>query len=176
MPTETLIPPAFVEMMAGSPLMDPPADDKSPVERLFAQLDAHEREEQETLKDYQAAATAAPDAGFRYLMSLVLEDEERHHRLTKAMADEVEQSLLWLRGDQALPDINPTPQDRGQLLRQTERFLRIEEDGERQLQELRHEVRELHAGLLELIVDVMRADTEKHVHILKYIKKQLEQR
>jgi signal transduction histidine kinase len=176
MPTETMIPPAFIGMMPGSPLTDPPADEKSPIEKLFAQLEAHEREEEETLKDYEAAAKAAPDAGFRYLMGLVLEDEERHHRLSKAMADEVGQSLLWLQREEPLPSIRPTPEEAQKLLRQTERFLKIEQDGERQLADMRHQVKDLHAGLLELIVDMMRADTEKHVHILKYIKKRLEER
>lgn len=140
------------------------------------QLEAHEREEQQTLGEYQDAAKAAPDAGVRYLMSLVLEDEERHHRLSQAMAHEVHDSLLWLQREAPLPEVNPAPEERQKLLRQTERFLRIEEDGERQLADLHHQVKELHAGLLELIVDVMRADTEKHVHILKYIKKRLEAR
>ena len=175
MPTDTFIPPAFIGMMEGSPLTDLPADEKSPVERLFAQLEAHEREEEEVLKDYEAAAKDAPDAGFRFLMGLVLEDEQRHHRLSKAMAAEIERSLMWLKNEEPLPPVSPTGEDRKQLLRQTERFLQIERDGERQLADMHGQVKELHAGLLELIVDMMRADTRKHVHILEYIKKRLEE-
>ncbi|HLG71739.1 MAG TPA: hypothetical protein VK009_15070 [Chloroflexota bacterium] len=175
MPTEPYIPPAFIGLMP-SPLDMPMTDEKSPVEKLFAQLEAHERDEEETLKDYQAAAKDAPDAGFRYLMGLVLEDEERHHRLSKAMADEVEQSLLWLRGNEPLPEIHPTTEARQNLLRQTEQFLQIEEDGDRQLAALHDQVKDLHAGLLQLMVDIMRADTHKHIQILKYIKARLEHR
>jgi hypothetical protein len=174
MAIDTYIPPAFIGIMPGSLLTDPPSDEKSPIEKLFAQLEAHEREEAEVLEDYQAAARSAPDAGFRYLMSLVLEDEERHHRLSKAMADEVEQSLLWLKRDEPLPGIHASGEVRGELLGQTERFLRIERDGERQLTELHHQVKDMHAGLLELIVDMMQADTHKHVRILEYIKRRLE--
>lgn len=173
MTTETIIPPAFLTLAPGSPLTDVLPDEKSPIEQLFAQLEAHERDEEETLNDYASAAATAPDAGFRYLMGLVLEDEERHQRLTKDMATELKKSLLWLRGNEPLPAIKPTRQNRAALLRQTERFLAIEEEGERQLARLRHDVKELHAGLLELITDMMRADTQKHIHILKYIKKQL---
>lgn len=173
MATDTFIPPAFIGMVPGSPLTDPPADEKSPIEKLFAQLEAHEREEEIVLKDYEAAAKKAPDAGFRYLMGLVLEDEERHHRLSKAMADELEQSLNWLHGEHPLPAIQPTPQQNEQLLRQTDHFLQIEMEGERQLSDLREQVKELHAGLLELIVDMMRTDTEKHIRVLKYIRDRL---
>ena len=174
MPVETHIPPAFIGIMPGSLLTDPPSDEKSPIEKLFAQLEAHECEEAEVLEDYEAAAHEAPDAGFRYLMGLVLEDEERHHRLSKAMADEVEQSLLWLKGDEPLPGIHASAQVRDKLLRETERFLQIEHDGERQLAHLRHQVKDMHAGLLELIVDMMDADTRKHVRILEYIKHRLQ--
>jgi hypothetical protein len=107
-------------------------------------------------------------------MGLVLEDEERHHRLSKAMADEVEQSLLWLRGNEPLPAIHPSPEARQNLLRQTEQFLQIEEQGDRQLADLHGQVKDLHAGMLELMVDMMRADTHKHVQILKYIRKRLQ--
>lgn len=172
MSIETLIPPAFIGMVP-PPLTDPVTDEKSPVERLFAQLEAHERDEAEVLKDYEAAAKGAPDAGFRYLMGLVLEDEERHHRLSQAMADEVGNSLIWLHNEQPLPDVKPTPEARQSLLAQTEQFLRIERQGEQQLAELHHQVKDLHAGLLELIVDMMRADTHKHIRILEYIKKHL---
>jgi len=176
MPTDTFIPPAFIGMMPGSPLTDPPADEKSPIEKLLAQLEAHEREEEDVLKDYEAAAKDAPDAGFRFLMGLVLEDEQRHHRLSKAMADEVERSLMWLKNEEPLPPISPTGEECKQLLRQTERFLQIERDGERQLADMHGQVKEHNAGLFELIVDMMRADTRKHVHILEYIKKRLQER
>lgn len=174
MPTEPYTPPAFISSV--STLTEPPVDDKSPVERLLAQLEAHEHEEEAILKDYQAAAFDAPDAGVRFLMELVLEDEERHHRLSKAMTDDVHQSLMWLRGENPLPSIQSSGADRDRLLRQTERFLQVEQDGERQLDDLHHQVKEIHAGLLELMVDIMRCDTSKHVQILKYIKKQLENR
>src|SRR5581483_9504900 len=154
---EPYTPPAFIGLMP-SPVDRPLTDDKSPIEKLFTQLESHERDEEETLKDYQAAASYAPDPGFRYLMGLVLEDEERHHKLSKAMADEVEQSLLWLRGNEPLPDIRAAGEVRENLLRQTERFLRIEEDGDRHLAELHTQVKDMHAGLLQLMVDIMRAD------------------
>jgi len=176
MAIDTPATPAFIGLMPGFPITGVVDNGRSPIEQLFDQLEAHESEEAEVLKDYEAAAKDAPDAGFRYLMGLVLEDEQRHHRLSKAMADEVGQSLLWLQREPPLPDIHPDAEGRAKLLRQTERFLRIEHDGERQLADLRKQVKALHSGLLELIVDMMRADTRKHVQILKYIKGQLEER
>jgi len=148
--------------------------EKSDVERLFEQLEAHEKEEAESLDAYEAAATASPDAGVRYLMGLVLEDERRHHRLLQAMSEEIRQSLLWLNGTMPLPDIKPANQARQMLLHETERFLRIERRGLRQLEDLHTQVKHLHSGLLELIVELMQADTRKHQHILEYIHKRLQ--
>jgi hypothetical protein len=90
------------------------------------------------------------------------------------MADEVEQSLLWLRGNPPLPDIHPDSEARKNLLRQTEQFLRIEEEGDRHLAALHGQVKNFHAGMLELMIDMMRADTHKHMQVLKYIRKRLE--
>src|ERR1041384_3738097 len=118
MESERYSPPAFIGFMP-VPLPETPADDRSPIEKLFAHLEAHEREEGQVLHDYEDAARDASDPGFRYLMGLVLEDEERHHRMSKAMADEVEQSLLWLRRNDPLPTIHPDAEARPNLLRQT---------------------------------------------------------
>jgi hypothetical protein len=173
---DIMVPPSFIALVPDSPWENPEPDGKSAVERLFAQLEAHEREEAESVKEYREAATQAPDAGYRFLMGLVLQDEERHHQLSQDMAAEVRQSLLWLREDEPLPAMHPAPQARQALLDQTERFLRVEEDGERELTGLRHHVKDLNSGLLELIIDLMLSDTQKHVHILKYIRKQLKER
>jgi len=83
---------------------------------------------------------------------------------------------MWLKNEEPLPPISPTGEECKQLLRQTERFLQIERDGERQLADMHGQVKEHNAGLFELIVDMMRADTRKHVHILEYIKKRLQER
>jgi hypothetical protein len=147
---------------------------RSEMERLFDRLEAHEKQEAEVLGEYERAAAEAPDAGLRFLMDLVVEDERRHERLSHAMTVEMRQSLLWLGGEPPLPAVAPEPQARQQLLRQTERFLQIERDGERQLDELHHQVKGLYEGLFEVIVDTMLADTRKHVGILEYIKERIE--
>jgi rubrerythrin len=165
--------PAFVGLEEVDAPTPGPAK-RSEMEELLDRLEAHEREEAEVLAEYGQAVAHAPDAGFRFLMDLVVEDEERHERLSKAMTAEVRQSLLWLRGEPPIPAVAPAPQARQQLLQQTERYLQIERDGERQLDDLQHQVKGLYEGRLELIVDIMRAETRKHTRILEYIRAQLE--
>jgi len=154
----------------------PSIDDKSVVEQLLDQLEAHEQSESDLLESYRKAAECLPDRGVRFLMGLILEDEERHHRLMNAMARDVKSSVLWLNHEPPLPFIGATRATRatkGELLDNTKRFLDIERETADQLKELKKAVKELHAGLLELIVEGMEADTHKHIDILKYIRRQL---
>ncbi len=150
-------------------------DQRSAVEQLCDLLETHEDEERELLREYQEAATSGIDAGVDFLMQIILEDEQRHHRLMKKMADDVRQSLIWTHGTQPLPPITATAEARQVLLRRTKAFLDIEHESLHQLNELQLKVKQLKSGLLELLVQGMRTDTEKHAHILEYIKKQLEQ-
>jgi bacterioferritin (cytochrome b1) len=151
-------------------------DMRSVVERLLDHLEGHERSERDLLADYRQAAEATSDRGVRFLMGLVLEDEERHHRLMQAMARDIRGSLEWRPGDQPLPPISARPPDQAELLAQTLRFLKIERDSAADLKRLKKEVKRLDAGLLQLLVDGMEADTQKHIGILKYIQSQLEDR
>jgi|SRR5690348_10180002 rubrerythrin len=153
-----------------------PGDDKSAIEHVLAYLEAHEESERDLLGSYRYAARLGPDSGVRFLMGLILEDEERHQRLMSAMARDVKSSLLWLDDRLPLPDIENKPDAHDRLVLQTERFLDVERENAEQLKELKKEVRRLRSGLLELIVDGMEADTRKHIGILKYIHKQLEGR
>jgi hypothetical protein len=146
----------------------------SVVERVLDHLQAHEREEQSVLTEYERAAAESADAGVRYLMTLIVNDERQHHRLSEAMASDMRQSLEWLGGESPIPMMNVPSSDRQALLAMTNRFLEIERDGQKGLEDLRHQVKGLHANVFELILQLMESDTTKHILILNYIKKHLE--
>lgn len=152
------------------------SDEQSAVEHVLQHLEAHEESERELLGSYRYAARLGPDAGVRFLMGLILEDEERHERLMSAMARDVKSSLFWLEEQPPLPDMENKPGERDRLMLQTQRFLQVERENAEQLKALKREVSRLRSGLLQLIVDGMEADTRKHIGILKYIQKQLEGR
>ena len=161
---------------AGGRHSAPSSDHHAAVEQLLDQLEAHEESERELLTDYRYAARFGPDPGVRFLMELILEDEDRHHRLTEAMVRDVKSSVLWLSAEPPLPSVGVNLEDNANVLSQTERFLGVEEESTAQLKALKKELKGLHDGLLELIVDGMEIDTHKHIDILKYIQKQLQGR
>lgn len=161
---------------AGEQRSAPFADTKSPVERLLDQLEAHEESERALLSDYRYAARFGSDRGVDFLMNLILEDEERHHRLMRTMASDVRSALLWHAPGDPLPDVGSTRQAAANLLVQTEQFLEVEDQSADQLRHLKKAVKGVNSGLLELIVDGMERDTQKHIGILKFIRKELEAR
>ena len=161
---------------AGKQRSAPFADTKSPVESLLDQLEAHEESERELLSDYPYAARFGSDPGVGFLMNLILEDEERHHRLMETMARDVRSSLLWDAAGSPLPSIAAGTEASAELLAQTEQFLQVENDSTGHLRELKKAVTKLNSGLLELMVDGMERDTQKHIGILKFIRKELEAR
>lgn len=162
----------FMELVELNGRNDSP-DGKSAVELLCDQLEAHEKEEADLLASYEEAARSEADAGVSFLMNLILEDEKRHHGMMQSMAEEVRDSLLWLHDGPPLPVITAAGEERKKLLRQTQTFLRIEREGLRDLEMLEKKTKDLHSGMLALMIDTMRADTNKHAHILEYIEKQL---
>jgi hypothetical protein len=92
------------------------------------------------------------------------------------MANEVRRSLVWEQGGRPLPSISATGEERKQLLSQAERFLEAERSGKRQLDTLQHAVHTFDRGqgILSLVVEMMAFDTQKHIAILDYIRKHLQ--
>ncbi len=169
-------PPNFLDFLQDFRIGELAPHERSAIEELFDQLHAHEREETETLSEYQYAATKTSDAGVKFLMQLVIDDERKHHELMQAMADDVKQSLQWLADKPPLPSITATGEERERLLAQTRHFLQMEQNGVGQLEDLHSRVRDLKSGLLELILQLMLIDTRKHVEVLRYIERRLQER
>lgn len=146
---------------------------RSALERLLDDLQMHEQAERELLDEYSNAAATLPDRGVRFIMGLILEDESRHQRLMAAMAKDLRSSIEWLEND-VLPTIDGAEEDKTDLLANTDRFLQIERETAEELKELRKSVKHLNGGMLEVLVGGMEADTNKHIDMLKYVRKQLE--
>ncbi len=150
---------SILPRMAGSP------DE----EILLDHLERHVEDEQEILDSYTALAQSGPDH-VRYLVGLITDDEERHHRILREMANRIN-------GDISYRDVGPTVPymrfgdvDRDRLIAETNRFLEIEKQdlrGLKELGKLLHKQR--FGGLFPLLVRLMELDTKKHRTILEFI-------
>ncbi|MGH2364471.1 MAG: hypothetical protein ACRDHX_07445 [Chloroflexota bacterium] len=165
---------AFKSMVdVSKPLVSLSADHRSEIERLLSRIEADEASELAGLGTYRRAAEDTSDEGVRFLMGLILEDEERHHRLLQAMAEDLRKSLEWTRAGNPLPDIAPKPSAVAVLTAQAERFIELEQQNLHDLRDLQKSVHDLESGLLDLILVTMEDDTKKHIQILEFIKKRL---
>lgn len=135
---------------------------------LLEMLQAHEAEEADVEQAYRQLAEQINAPDVRFLINLVLEDEERHHRWLGQLAN----SVKALAVDDHNPDIPWVGRldDKDELRAATKRFLNIERQDAKGL---RHLMRELHdveeTTLWALLVKLMLLDTEKHIEILRFI-------
>jgi hypothetical protein len=134
---------------------------------LITLLRAHGQSEGSALSAYQRLANASTDESIRYLSRLILEDEERHHRVMGEMLNQLE-SFVWE------VDIGPGVPAVGRavdpaLLEQAKRLLAFERDDAKDLRRLRKALQHSpRSSLLPLLVDLMIHDTAKNVEILKF--------
>lgn len=163
---------------------------------VLHQIELHEHEEEEILNAYSDGARNARDPGIRFLMDLIHEDEERHHRLMTWMANGIRHSLHQMRGPAALPAIAPEAGAQTDLLGLTEHFLEVERSAIRGLQDIAHTVQWIESpattllGQIELpkpactadwmrrapvrlVLESMMDDSRKHIRILEHVKARL---
>jgi hypothetical protein len=99
---------------------------------------------------------------------LILEDEERHHRVFDEMANAMRSYLEELAVEPSAPTLSPRRDRR--LLEQTRYLLALEKADAKELRELRRDLRGAPKSMLHpLLVDLMRHDTAKHIAILEHI-------
>ncbi|HVX22683.1 MAG TPA: ferritin-like domain-containing protein [Acidimicrobiales bacterium] len=141
--------------------------------RISHTFTAHAVDERYVLDRYQELLDAATDPGVRFLLGLILDDEHRHHRFF----EQLRHSAAVDAGSDGVVPLPPRP-DPGQvpaLLEQTRRFREIEQDDAASLRELEHDLRSADdERLWHLLVVLMQLDTEKHLHILGYLERHLE--
>jgi bacterioferritin (cytochrome b1) len=140
-------------------------------QKVVKALSDHTRNEGELLESYRRVLDEElqPPA-VRYLVQLILEDEERHHRVLEELANAIVWSGFRDGPDNMVPDI-PTRYSCDEPLRtQTQELLNHELKDRVQLRRLRKGLRAYgHVAQWELLIDLMSSDTEKHIRILRFI-------
>jgi len=110
-----------------------------------------------------------PNPATRFLMQLIISDEEKHRAVIHAMVATLRGSLTWtkpvgfLEGSD-LAGVN------GRLREKTEEFIRLEKEGITEYKTLAKESSGYYHGLFKILLDSMIRDSEKHVELLKFLK------
>jgi len=140
------------------------------IDELIVLLRTHGEREGATLASYERLVEESADEGLRYVASLILDDERRHHAQLREMLNELE-AFAW--------DLQPSlpilsKQTNDGLRAETRRLLALERKDAKELRRLRKSLTlGQRSALLPLLVSLMIHDSAKHVEILEFIRKHL---
>ena len=140
---------------------------------LYDHLTNHEHDERELLVEYQQAAADSQSAAFRYLASLIVEDETRHHRLFRDMAESLRMDAEMQPGEPPVPRLGGWGPDPHRVAELSERLVTHEEIDLEVLRRIRKELDDLKdTTMWALLVKIMELDTLKHAEILNFVRRQ----
>ncbi|HUK42620.1 MAG TPA: hypothetical protein VLX11_16310 [Candidatus Acidoferrales bacterium] len=145
----------------------------SPIERLLNEFEAHEAKEVKSIEQYKELMHGLPNPVTRFIMQLIISDEEKHRAVVHAMIATLKGSLTWTRpegsleGDADLGNIN------GRLRATTEEFIELEKEGIRECRNLVKESSGYYHGVFKVLLDSMIRDSEKHIELLDFLKENL---
>ncbi|MFI5042900.1 MAG: hypothetical protein ACHQNA_13820 [Acidimicrobiales bacterium] len=143
-------------------------------EELYTHLTSHEETERGLLVAYQNAAAESESPAFSYLVSLIVEDEMRHHRVFRELASALKTDAELRPEQPAVPRLEPWRQNVGGLLELTDTLLDRERADARELHRLLKDLKDVKdTTLWYLLVRLMEMDTAKHIEILDFIKRHM---
>ena len=137
---------------------------------ILQHLTCHLAGEAEILDEYRQLATS-PDAPVRYLAQLILEDEERHHRVLTELANQFRSSASLVEQTPHVPWLTKST-DRHDLARSVRRLRKFERRDLRQLRKLARRLRPIrHHSLDPVLVATLEMDTRKHLRYLRELQR-----
>jgi rubrerythrin len=139
-------------------------------------LTSHESRERETLADYRNLAETLPTPDLRYVARLILSDEERHHQIFEDLGQTVFAfDNLEARGMPIPPVCGiADAQVRQRTLERLDRSIEQEEQERADLNRLDNALFPSRSRTLwPELVKIMREDTERHIHLLRFMRARL---
>ena len=137
-------------------------------EKLYEHLTSHEETEREMLVEYQQAAADSSSPAFRYLASLIVEDEIRHHRIFRELAETLKADAEMRPGEPAIPHLRWGP-DAHRVVELSSRLVEHEKTDAKALRDVGKELSDLKdTTLWHLLVRMAEMDTQKHIMILEF--------
>jgi len=151
----------------------PESPEISEVERLMNEFEAHESQEGKFVQRYKDIAEKTKNPLIRFLLRLIVSDEEKHHAVTHAMASTLKGDLTWTKPEDAIRGLVDLPAEKGELLKLTEDFIQVEKEGIKEYKKLIKASEGYYGGLFVLLLKSMIHDSEKHVEILEFLRRRL---
>jgi hypothetical protein len=139
---------------------------------MLRHLRDHMTREGAMLEEYAFATEHTRSKALRYLIGILLDDEHRHHRWFQDLAATVQISASLTGEDTPVPDLDIHRFDPTAVDALVERLEDNEKDDARELARLRRELRDFEdTTMWTLLVELMELDTQKHLAILRFVRK-----
>jgi bacterioferritin (cytochrome b1) len=114
-----------------------------------------------------------PNPLTRFLMQMIISDEEKHRAVIHAMVATLKGSLTWTKPAGSLEGAGDAAKRNVELREATEAFIRLEKEGVREYKTLIKDSSSYYHGLFKVLLDSMMRDSEKHVELLEFLKESL---
>ncbi len=159
--------------MYGPELGVPESPEISEVERLMNEFEAHEGQEGKITQRYKEIAEKSKNPIFKFLLQLIVSDEEKHHAVTHAIVSTLKGGLTWTKPEDAIGGISSLGEEKAELVKLTEEFIELEKEGIKEYKKLIKESKGYYQGLFVLLLQSMIHDSEKHAEILEFLRNRL---
>ena len=149
------------------------SDETSPVERLMKEFEGHETHETVFLGRYREILERTHNPLVKFLVELIVADEEKHQVVLHAMTSTLKGSLTWTQLQNAIEGADNVGKEKDELLKVTEDFIHVEQKEMEEYRKLARATRRYYQGLFTLFLAAMIHDSEKHVEILEFLQNKL---
>ena len=126
-----------------------------------------------TVKEYRKALGEMANPMTRFLLQMIVSDEEKHRAVIHAMVATLKGSLTWTKPAGSLEGMSDVADVNGRLRAATEEMIGIEKEGIKDYKLLIEQSSGYYQGLFKILLESMMRDTEKHVQLLEFLKEQL---
>jgi hypothetical protein len=153
----------------------PESPEFSVLHHLIQEFRGHAVDEERCLELYRRVAEDSEEPTARFLLDMIIADEERHHDLLDRSIAGLKDDLGSTRaGRSAIPRAHRTGER--ELALMVERFMSVERAGIRVCEKLKKTSRRFCRELLALFCEAMIYDSLKHIAILKFLQTDLKER
>jgi len=142
----------------------------SPIERLLNEFEAHEAKEEQSIEIYRKTLGEMANPMTRFLLQMIVSDEEKHRAVVHAMVATLKGSLTWTKPAGSLEGGDEAAEVNRRLRAATEEFIRIEREGIKEYKTLLNESSGYYHGLFKVLIESMIRDSEKHVELLEFLR------
>jgi rubrerythrin len=153
----------------------PESPEFSSVQRLMNEFQSHASHEERWLANYRAIAKESTDPLVRFLLDLIVADEERHHQLTNRMITKLKDELAWTRSAGPARRVYPKGDSAKRLLSSVESFVEAERKGIKEYERLKKESQGLYRDVFALLYTTMIHDSHKHIGMLEFLRRKLKE-